>query len=621
VVSSAAIHSLASEARARAESAVWAQFAAPKDAAEFCASWLAIVCGQIERVNTGLLVLGSDDSGYSTAAVWPDASRNVRHLGPAAVRTLKEKRGIVAAADGAALARQDQPAHVGYPIEVEQVLHGAVVLDVAPSPEQELQRALRLLHWGSAWLVDQFRRQAVVSRDKRIEQLVAVTDLVATSLQEQRFGASALALANEVAARLNCDRVSIGFEKSGSVEVRAISHTASFDRRTDLVRRIGDAMDEVLDLEVALVHPPQDADEIRAIAHGELAAECRDVGVCSAPLVSGGHAVGVITLERNHGERFDAEALELCRTIGLLLGPILEIKRENERGAWSRLRASAGNGARAVFGPGYPGMKLITLAVCAFAAFMSLVTGDYRVASQTVIEGAVQRAAVAPFEGFIADSYVRAGDTVTKGQVLCRLDDKELRLEQQRSVFDKQQAERKLRLAAATHDRASLGIVAAQIGQAQARLSLVEEKLSRASVIAPFDGVVVSGDLSQQVGSPVEQGKVLFQIAPLDAYRVILNVDERDIAEIRRGQRGELALSGIPYEPLRFEVTQVTPISTSQDGRNFFRVEARIDGATERLRPGMQGIGKVFVGERKLIWIWTRSLVDWLRLWAWTWLP
>ena len=62
-------------------------------------------------------------------------------------------------------------------------------------------------------------------------------------------------------------------------------------------------------------------------------------------------------------------------------------------------------------------------------------------------------------------------------------------------------------------------------------------------------------------------------------------------------------------------------MSTPEEGRNFFRVEAQMDGVTERLRPGMEGVGKVAVGERRLIWIWTHGLVDWLRLAFWTWLP
>ena len=161
----------------------------------------------------------------------------------------------------------------------------------------------------------------------------------------------------------------------------------------------------------------------------------------------------------------------------------------------------------------------------------------------------------------------------------------------------------------------------ARYAQAQSQLDLALEKLKRTRITSAIDGVIVSGDLSQMLGTPVEQGKVLFQIAPLSAYRVILEVDERDIAQLQVGQTGELALSGIPGERLRFAVKTITPVSTAQDGRNYFRVEAQLDDASARLRPGMEGVGKIGVGSRKLIWIWTHPLTDWLRLWAWRWLP
>lgn len=620
MVSTAPIYSIASESQSRAESAAWAQFSSPRDNAEFFASWLAILSAQITRVNGAMLVLGPDErGGFTPAAVWPDPSRNMHYLGPAAELALKERRGVVLGADGAPVTRYDLPAHVGYPIEVAGALRGAVVLDLSPSAEHELQRALRLLHWASAWLVDQFRRQELLVQEGRVERLSLATDLVATAVKERRAGSAALALVNEIAVRMRCDRVSIGLDKSGSIEVQAISDTATFDRRTNLVRLISDAMDEVLDLEVALVHPPLEADEIGAIAHAELASDSKDIGVCSVPLLDDGHAIGVLTLERSKGLPFDRQDVELCKTIGMLVGPLLELKRENERGLWQRTRESVKDGARALFGPGHPGVKLIALLVMGIVVLCSLVTANYRVSAKTVIEGAVQRAVVAPFEGFIAESLVRAGDTVKKGQVLARLDDKDLQLERQRWTSEREQAQRKFWQAAASQDRSAMAVLAAQVDQAQAQLSLVEEKLTRASLVAPFDGLVVTGDLSQLHGSPVEIGKTLFEIAPLNAYRVILQVDERDIAGIGVGQEGELALSGIPYDTMRFKVKQITPISTSQDGRNYFRVEAQIDKPSERLRPGMEGVGKVLVAERKLIWIWTHGLVDWLRLWFWRW--
>ena len=61
--------------------------------------------------------------------------------------------------------------------------------------------------------------------------------------------------------------------------------------------------------------------------------------------------------------------------------------------------------------------------------------------------------------------------------------------------------------------------------QIDAQLELIDAQLARMRLTAPFSGVVVSGDLSQSLGSPVEHGQVLFEVAPLDAYRVILEVE------------------------------------------------------------------------------------------------
>ena len=77
----------------------------------------------------------------------------------------------------------------------------------------------------------------------------------------------------------------------------------------------------------------------------------------------------------------------------------------------------------------------------------------------------------------------------------------------------------------------------------------------------------------------------------------------------------------MPGEHLTFFVKQITPVSTAEEGRNFFRVEASMTGGLERLRPGMEGVSKVSVGERKLIWIATHSLIDWITMSLWKWLP
>ena len=208
-----------------------------------------------------------------------------------------------------------------------------------------------------------------------------------------------------------------------------------------------------------------------------------------------------------------------------------------------------------------------------------------------------------------------------KGQLLAALDDRELGLERLKWVSQRAQLVRQSRQALADGDAAQVRIVTAQIDQAKAQLALLDDQLSRTELLAPFDGVVVSGDLSQDLGAPVERGQVLFEVAPLDAYRIILQVDERDIAEVAVGRPGNLVLSAFPSQPMPFTVKQITPVSTAREGRNYFRVEADLQGNRERLRPGMEGVGKIEIDRRRLIWIWTHQVIDWLRLKLWSWLP
>ena len=61
--------------------------------------------------------------------------------------------------------------------------------------------------------------------------------------------------------------------------------------------------------------------------------------------------------------------------------------------------------------------------------------------------------------------------------------------------------------------------------------------------------------------------------------------------------------------------------SLFKEGKNLFMVEAELQDVSRRLRPGMEGYGKVIIDQRKLIWIWTHKAVDWLRIWVWSWMP
>ncbi len=353
--------------------------------------------------------------------------------------------------------------------------------------------------------------------------------------------------------------------------------------------------------------------------HGAFAKNHEVGGVCTVPLGNDGKLYGALVFERAKGEVFDDAARELCEVVASLLGPILELKRKNERwiGATVRDEVIAIN-AR-IFGRGYLGLKVALIALAAAVGYLSVATGEYRITSKATLEGTVQRVVVAPMDGFIANATARAGDLVRAGEVLGRLEDKDLQLERARWSSQREQYKTEYRQALAKRDRALTRVLNAQIAQADAQLDLINEKLSRTDLTAPFDGVIVSGDLSQQYGSPVERGQVLFEVAPLDSYRVVLQVDEREISAIREAQTGQLTMTALSGKAMDIVVDKITPVASAEDGRNFFRVEAKLNEPLDGLRPGMLGVGKVDIGERKLIAIWTYKLVSWWRLWLWSW--
>src|SRR5262249_48799043 len=73
--------------------------------------------------------------------------------------------------------------------------------------------------------------------------------------------------------------------------------------------------------------------------------------------------------------------------------------------------------------------------------------------------------------------------------------------------------------------------------------------------------------------------------------------------------------------PLRMALSKITPVTVAEEGRNSFRIEARLAELGPQLRPGMEGVAKIETGQRSLVWIWTRAVVEWLRLVAWEYLP
>ncbi len=590
----------------------WTRLTEAPDAVAYCRAWLALQCEQVGGVRAGLLLLESASRAFVPAAVWPGEYTDVTHLAPVAERCLRDQAGQVdraLAAEGRVL--------VGYPIDPDGKIAGAVVLDLALRSEPELRAVLRSLHWGIGRLEGILYQRRLDELRASMERSTLALEVVAGLADETRLDGTLIRLANALADRWACERVAIGLAGSDDrVRLQTLSGSAWFERKAAFATVIENAMEEALDQGCSVAWPPLPGREsVIAVAHRELAGPG---AVYTAVLFAGGKAFGALTCQ--FAAPRDAAFVDALEALAALVAPQLRLQAELGRwltGAWVE---RGREWLQSLKDPRRPGVWAIVALIVLAGLALGFAHGEYRVAARAVVEGEVQRAIVAPFDGFVATARLRAGQRVKAGEVLATLDDRDLLLERQKWRSESEQSERKYRDALARHDRANARILSAQLAEATAQLDLAEQKIARASLTAPFDGVVVTGDLTQMLGSPVEKGKLLFEVAPLDAYRVILKVREEDIRNIRVGETGQIVLAGMADRRLPFAVGNVG-IATAEEGQNLFRVEARLTDPVANLRPGMEGVGKINVGDRRYVWIWTHGLLDWLSVRLWRLLP
>jgi len=586
----------------------WERFTTARTSDAFCSAWLALICEKFPHVRqAAVLVESQGGEAFVPIAVWPTAHADMARMGAAVQRAISDRRVVL-------MPVVDQPGllHVATPLSANDRIAGAVVLEVA-ADASSVHPLLRELHWGSAWLSNLLGKRDHDAAIEASARSLGVLEAVATTLRHEHFQQALFDLCNELRHRFTCTRVAVGLVREAKVTLAALSEAATFEKSSPLVQSYVDAMGEACDL----AQPIESQEGYRA--HAALLQRSGASVALSLPIAQQAQCLAVLTLERGDERRFTEAERKWLETFVSLLAPVVAQRKDAERNSLQRLRDEGRRFLQRLVGPRHLIWKVGAVLAGIVLALLIFLPISYRVTAKTMTEGEIQRVAAAPFEGFLAASFVRAGDTVSKGQVLAQLDDHDLQVERAKWASDRDQYENKLREAMAQHDLTAIQVVSAQRDEAQAQLELLDDKLARTKIRAPYNGVVVSGDLSQQIGTPVEVGKKLFEIAPLNNYRIILQVDERDIGAIQAGQQGELVMHGMAGAPMPFIVAKIMPVAATQDGKNVYRVEAQLRRGTPLLLPGMEGVGKVSVGRRKLGWVLLHSLFDWLRLSLWNW--
>ncbi len=190
------------------------------------------------------------------------------------------------------------------------------------------------------------------------------------------------------------------------------------------------------------------------------------------------------------------------------------------------------------------------------------------------------------------------GTQIAKGDVLARLDDreiqaglKELRAREQFLMNEMSRVSQLIAKGAATtqaHERAGM-----DLQTVQGLIAVQTEKIADYTIVAPMDGMVLRRD--GEVGEIAESGQILFRIGVPKPLQVVAEVNEEDIPSVALGQTALFRTDAFPGRRLEGKVAEITPMGDVN--AKTFRVKMALPDDTP-LKPGMSVEANIVTREK-----------------------
>lgn len=158
------------------------------------------------------------------------------------------------------------------------------------------------------------------------------------------------------------------------------------------------------------------------------------------------------------------------------------------------------------------------------------------------------------------------------------------------------------------NSQANFEALQAQVKSARARLDKAEDNLTKTTIVAPMDGVIIYqnaevGEIAQAQTS-FTQGQTLMTIADLSVFEVEVDIDESQIAQVRLNQETEIRIDAFRDSLFTGKVVEIGNSASisgagTEDYSTNFRVKIRLDKTSSVIRPGMSASVEITTATEK----------------------
>lgn len=233
---------------------------------------------------------------------------------------------------------------------------------------------------------------------------------------------------------------------------------------------------------------------------------------------------------------------------------------------------------------------------------LMLIPLPLKVSTPCVVQPKQRRFLSVPYEGRLEQSLTKPGDVVSAGQVLAKMDRREIQWEISTLQADLQSAEKSRDAALADSQTSAAQIAALEAKRLRLQIRELEERMANLEIRSPVDGVVVSGDPNKLEGARFSIGETLLEVAPLTNMLVELEIADEDVSHVRAGQSVTYRLAASPLHAFEGVIQTIQPRSEIRDNQNVFVAFVEIENADDQLRPGMRGRAKISCDAHCLGW-------------------
>jgi RND family efflux transporter MFP subunit len=262
---------------------------------------------------------------------------------------------------------------------------------------------------------------------------------------------------------------------------------------------------------------------------------------------------------------------------------------------------------------------LLVAGVLGIALFLAIFPIPMRVDGTSTVASARSVQVQPEIDGVVRQVYVREGDHVQRGQVLADLEDWDYRPVLAGAQAKFQTATMEMNRALAANDGAQAGIQGAQARYWASEVERARERLEKTHLRALIDGWITTSHVEDLTGRHLAAGDTFAEVADSSEARVDVAIDESEISLLSPGAAAAIKMESFPTQTFRGNVAIVSPKSQAEGDARFFYARVDVPNPDGRLRPGMQGRGKISVGWHPIGMVLFRSPFMWFysKLWWW----